>query len=140
MGEGLKMSEPLIREANIVETGQSLYAVDIDVSGFLLKGDEPVASGGGGIGPAPYDMLLAALGECTVMTVRWFAKEQKWPLEKVEATVTHQKDGRTDVFTKKVTLHGDQLTPEQRAKLLDVANKCPVHRTLENTPVFKDVE
>lgn len=131
------MSETAVRIAHITETGESAYAVDITVSGFAIKGDEPVDSGGGNLGPAPYDTLLAALGECTVMTVRWFALQQKWPLDKVEANVTHHKEGRTDVFSKTITLHGDDLTPEQRAKLIEVAAKCPVQRTLEGTPVIK---
>ena len=62
--------------ATVTETGESLYAKNINVSGHALKGDEPAASGGGNLGPAPYDMLLAALGECTAMTVRWYAKQQ----------------------------------------------------------------
>ena len=86
--------------AKVTETGESAYAVDIEVSGYRLKGDEPVLSGGGGLGPSPYDTLLAALGECTAMTVRWYAKQQNWPLEKVSVVLTHHKEGRTDIFTK----------------------------------------
>jgi putative redox protein len=126
--------------ANVTETGESAYAVDIEVSGYRLKGDEPVASGGGGLGPAPFDTLLAALGECTAMTMRWYAKQQTWPLDKVSVVLTHHKEGRTDVFTKDITLIGDSLTLEQRTKLIDVAGKCPVQRTLEGTPVIKTVE
>lgn len=131
------MTNPPQRQAQISETGASAYAVSISVSGFELSGDEPTESGGGNLGPAPYDLLLAALGECTVMTVRWYALQQQWPLDKVEAQLTHYKDGRTDHFTKKITLHGDQLTAEQRQKLHDVAAKCPVQRTLEGTPVIE---
>lgn len=131
------MSEPAIRRAHIVETGESKYAVRIEVSRYELKGDEPEASGGLSLGPAPYDLLLAALGECSVMTVRWYALQQGWPLERAEAVVTHQKDGRTDVFHKEIIVHGDQLSPEQKAKLIDVAAKCPVQRTLEGTPSIK---
>jgi len=108
-----------------------------------LKGDEPVDTGGGNPGPAPYDTLLAALGECTAMTVRWYALRQKWPLDKVEVKLAHRKGnpaggpGKTDIFTKAILLHGDHLTPDQRAKLIDVAGKCPVQRTLEGTPVIQ---
>lgn len=62
--------------AHIVETGESAFAVSIDVSGHHLIGDEPVEQDGGDLGPAPYDLLLAALGECTAMTVRWYARQQ----------------------------------------------------------------
>lgn len=128
------MTEENLRRAYVTETGKSAFAVDISVSNFNLKGDEPVSAGGGGLAPAPYDLLLAALGECTAMTVRWYALQQKWPLDKVDVALTHHKDGRTDVFSKKITLHGAALSDEQRDKLIDVAHKCPVQRTLEGAP------
>ena len=130
------MAEDL-RTAHVIENGESAYCVDIIVSGFGIKGDEPVEAGGGNLGPAPYDTLLAALGECTCMTVRWFARQQNWPLDKVEVFLTHHKEGRTDHFTKEIMLYGDSLTAEQREKLIDVAAKCPVQRTLEGTPVIE---
>lgn len=126
--------------AHVMETGESAYAVSIDVNGHTLKGDEPESFGGGNLGPAPYDMLLAALGECTAMTVRWYAIQQKWPLDKVEVTLTHQKIDKVDTFEKQITVHGDQLTPEQRKKLVDVAAKCPVHRTLEGKVIIRTLE
>ena len=136
------MSEEM-RKAQVHENGKSKFAVDLDLSGHRLEGDEPETSGGANLGPAPYDMLLGALGECTSMTIRWYAEQQKWPLEKVEVTLTHHKDKspdgklRTDYFTKDITLHGAQLTPEQRTKLIEIAAKCPVQRTMEGTPVFQ---
>ena len=133
------MAETKIISAKVAETGESAYAVDIEVSGYHLKGDE-TAPAGGGLGPAPYDTLLAALGECTAMTVRWYALQQKWPLKKVEVNLTHHKEGRQDVFEKTITLHGNALTTEQRTKLIDVAAKCPVQRTLEGTPVIRTKE
>lgn len=136
--------------AHIAENGKSDYAVTITVSGYTIDGDEPSSFGGGDTGPAPYDMLLAALGECTAMTVRWYAKQQKWPLEKVEVVMTHIKENRADiteladkkgppvdVFEKKVILHGDQLTEEQRAKLIEVSAKCPVQKTLQSGVVIR---
>ncbi len=126
--------------AEIVENGQSEFAVTIDVSGFQLVGDEPVDMGGGNIGPAPYDLLTAALGECTAMTIRWYARQQKWPLDKVSVVMTHHKEGKTDIFSKAITLVGDGLTAEQRQKLMDVAGKCPVQRTMEGTPVIQTLE
>ena len=131
------MSNEAKLSATVAETGESLYAVNINVSGHTLKGDEPVASGGGNLGPAPYDMLLAALGECTAMTVRWYAKQQNWPLEKVEVNLTYQKLDKVDVFEKEVIVQGDALTPDQRKKLVDVAAKCPVQRTLESDVVIR---
>lgn len=130
------MTDGIQRHAHIVENGKSTFAVDIEVSGFKMQGDEPVAEGGANLGPAPYDTLLAALGECTVMTVRWYAQRQGWPLERAEARLTHHKAGKTDIFEKEIILHGDALTAEQRAKLVEVAAKCPVQRTLEGSPVI----
>ena len=120
--------------AHITETGDSDFAVTISVSGHTLKGDEPEYAGGKNLGPAPYDYLTAALGECTAMTVRWYALQQKWPLEKVEVTLSHRKEGRQDIFEKTITITGNTLTDDQRAKLIEVAAKCPVQRTLEGTP------
>jgi putative redox protein len=131
------MSNTAKLSANVTETGESLYAVNINVSGHTLKGDEPVAKGGGNFGPAPYDLLLAALGECTAMTVRWYAKQQNWPLERVEVNLTHQKIDKVDVFEKEVIVYGDALTPDQHQKLVDVAAKCPVQRTLESDVVIR---
>ena len=125
--------------AHVVETGGSAYAVSISVSGHTLKGDEPISFGGGNLGPAPYDLLLAALGECTAMTVRWYAIQQKWPLEKVEVKLSHQKIDKVDTFEKEVIVHGDALTDEQRQKLVNVAAKCPVQRTLESGVVIRTV-
>jgi putative redox protein len=132
-----------VHTAHVSETGASPFAVAITVAGHTLTGDEPVDAGGQDLGPAPYDLLTAALGECTAMTVRWYARQQEWPLEHVEVTLTHRKGGegaaspRQDVFTKTIRLTGDALTAEQRAKLLDVAAKCPVQRTLEGTPLIR---
>ena len=128
------MASPEPTTAHIHETGESAYSVAINVSGYTLTGDEPSHAGGKSLGPAPYDMLTAALAECTVMTIRWYALQQQWPLEKAEATVTHRKEGKQDIFEKTITLHGDQLSAEQHTKLLEVAGKCPVQRTLEGTP------
>lgn len=133
--------------AHVRETGESRYSVEIDVSGHKISGDEPETyPGGKDLGPAPYDLLAAALGECTCMTIRWYAEQQKWPLEHVEVVLTHQKGGegavnaRQDVFTKQIRLTGPALTPEQHAKLIEIGAKCPVQRTLEGTPLIRTAE
>lgn len=132
--------------AHVRETGEGRFAVSIEVSGHAIKGDEPASMGGGDLGPAPYDLLAAALGECTCMTVRWYATQQKWPLEHVEVVLTHRKGGegavnaRQDVFTKTIRLTGPELTPEQHGKLIEIAAKCPVQRTLEGTPLIRTLE
>lgn len=124
------------------ETGQSAFAVEIEVSGHRLTGDEPAAAGGGNLGPSPFDLLTAALAECTAMTVRWYARQQGWPLDHVEVSVHHMKGGdgtssaRQDRFDKRVRLDGAGLDDDQRRRLLEVAAKCPVQRSLEGTPLI----
>lgn len=134
-----------VLNAFVRETRESLYSVEIDVDGHILKGDEPVADGGGNLGPNPHEMLLASLGECTAITVRWYAARNNIPLEAVDVTLTYRRDkieGRTgpaDIFTKAVHLAGP-LTAEQRAKLIDAAGKCPIHRLLQSGPVITTTE
>lgn len=125
--------------AHIAETGESDFAVSIDVSGHSIKGDEPEDAGGKDLGPAPYDLLTAALGECTAMTVRWYALREKWPLDKVEVKLTFQKIDKVGVFEKQIIVHGDQLSDKQRQKLIEVAAKCPVQRTLEGKVEIRTV-
>ncbi len=122
------------------ETGESPFAVAIAVNGHALLADEPVAAGGGNLGPNPHDLLVAALAACTAMTVRWYARQQGWPLARVHVEIRHRKGGpgaanpREDLFEKCVTIEGPELDAAQREKLLEVAAKCPVQRTLEGTP------
>lgn len=143
------MNEEKKIQAHVSETGGSIYAVSIEVSGHKILGDEPIDVGGKNLGPSPFDLLLAALGECTAMTVRWYAQQQNWPLEKVEVKLSHAKLAPSlvpervinvrfvDVFEKHVILHGDQLTEEQKKKLVEVAEKCPVQRTLQSDVVIR---
>jgi putative redox protein len=95
----------------------------------MLMADEPPESGGDDAGLAPHEWILAGLGACTSMTLKLYADRKGWPLESVEVTV----DGATDeagfVLTRHVHLRG-ALTEDQRARLLEIANKCPVHRSL----------
>lgn len=131
--------------AKISDAQGSPFAVAIEASGHHLFGDEPLSQGGADRGPSPYDLLTAALGACTAMTVRWFAAQKTWPLDHVEVEVRHGRkmeagaDAIIDEFQKTVTLIGPGLTDEQRAKLLDVADKCPVHKTLTGTIRIKTI-
>ena len=128
--------------ATATETGQSAYAVRIEAGGHMLTGDEAVEAGGGGLGPAPFELLAAALAECTAMTMRWYARREGWPVEGVEVTVDYRKKvpaggaSPVDVFEKTISIRGPDLTDEQRTRLLNVAAKCPVQRTLEAAPLI----
>lgn len=132
--------------ANVCETGRSPLAVRIEAGGNVLIADEPKSAGGAGLGPSPYELLLAALGACTAMTVRWYARQKQWPLEHVEVDVTYEKkrggEARqpSDVITKVVFLHGNMLTLEERSRLLEVAKRCPVQQTLEHKLSIETVD
>jgi putative redox protein len=94
--------------------------------------DEPESVGGLGSGPNPYDLLGSALGACTAMTVRLYAQRKAWPLKSVAVRVVHGRSGLEgkDRFAREIVLEGE-LTTDQRRRLLEIANRCPVHLTLE---------
>ncbi|MBA2431451.1 MAG: OsmC family protein [Chthoniobacterales bacterium] len=132
-----------MENADVVVRGDAKGFRQEVVSGeHRLTVDEPVAVGGTDAAPGPYEYLLAALGACTSMTVGLYARTRKWPLENVEVSLRHQrihakdcadcetKEGMLHRIELEVQLSGD-LTPEQRAKLMEIAHKCPVHRTLK---------
>jgi putative redox protein len=130
-------------QATAVETGESTYAVRLIMGEHVIIGDEAVGVGGGGLGPAPYELLSAALAECTAMTLRWYARQQEWPVEEITVAVDYSKKllagaaAPADVFEKTIVLRGLDLTDEQRRRLLSIADRCPVQRTLEGAPTLK---
>ena len=99
----------------------------------MLTADEPTANGGNDVGPEPHEFLLVGLGACTSMTVKLYADGKGWPLRSVDVTVEgHHDDTRTFLINRTISFEGD-LSEEQRHRLLEIANKCPVHRTLTGT-------
>jgi len=117
------------------------FAQEIEIGSHELYADEPVSFGGTESGPSPYDLLLAALGSCTSMTVGFYARKRRWPLENITVSLRHSrihaadceecetKEGKIDRIELDIQLNGS-LTAEQRAKLIEIAGKCPVHQTL----------
>ncbi|HLK23650.1 MAG TPA: bifunctional alpha/beta hydrolase/OsmC family protein [Caulobacteraceae bacterium] len=121
-------------DVHVEETGAGAFQVEVRVRGARFFADEPLDVGGLGSGPSPYELLAAGLGACTSMTTRLYAKQKGWPLERVRVVVRHEKvPGQTppDSFHRAVDFEGP-LDDAQRARLIEIADKCPVHRTLES--------
>ncbi|WP_372762239.1 alpha/beta fold hydrolase [Pseudoalteromonas sp.] len=126
----------------LVEEKDHVFTQHISTKEHSWLADEPHAMGGSNLGPDPYQHLLAALGACTAMTLRMYASRKKLPLEHVKVELDHTRDyqgtpeqpEQVEAITRYITLTGD-LTPEQRTRLLEIANKCPVHKTLHNNPL-----
>jgi uncharacterized OsmC-like protein len=129
------------RRVVVQETRKSKFNQTIFVGPRQLIADEPVAAGGEDAGPGPYDLLLAGLGACTSMTMRLYADRKSLPLDRVTVSLKHSKiyakdcaecetrDGMLDQIERDIAMDG-ALDPEQRKKLMEIADKCPVHRTL----------
>src|SRR5215216_3771425 len=125
----------------VVEGAAGGFSQNITAGGHRFTSDEPASVGGTETGPNPYDLLLAGLGACTSMTVSMYARRKQWPLEHVTVRLRHSRthaqdcaacettDARLDVIDREIELKG-ALDADQRARLLDIANRCPVHRTL----------
>jgi|SRR5882762_4162609 len=125
----------------VVNSGNPRFLQEISIGPHQIKADELLASGGGDAGPNPYELLLAALGACTGITLRMYAARKEWPLKTVRVRLTHEKiyakdcadceskDGMLDLIKREIVLVGE-LTDDQRERLMEIANRCPVHRTL----------
>lgn len=127
----------------VSEAHDGKFAQAIRAGAHAVRADEPASVGGDDSGFTPYDLLLAGLGACTSMTLRMYADQKKWPLEHVSVHLVHRKvhaedcaecetrDGKVDRIEREIAITGD-LDDAQRARLLEIADKCPVHRTLHS--------
>jgi putative redox protein len=124
----------------VAETGLGKYQVEARVGDAAFLIDEPVAFGGLGTGPNPYNLLSAALGACTTMTIRLYATRKAWPLARVRVAVKHSRAdlNARDVFEMDIALEGD-LDEAQRARLMEIAERCPVHLTLARGSEVRNV-
>jgi putative redox protein len=135
------MAEQTEQPHVIVHGDAKGFAQEIAVGSHELFADEPVSYGGTDTSASPYDLILAALGACTSMTIGLYARKRKWPVEKITVSLRHSKihaedceecetkEGRIDRIEMEIHLDG-QLSDEQRAKLMEIAGKCPIHQTL----------
>ena len=108
------------------------FSQDIEVAGHKIRADEGAANGGDDTGPEPHELLLAALGSCTAMTLKVYAGRKGWPLRNVHVELNGATGETGFVITRALTLEGE-LDAEQRQRLLEIADKCPVHKTLSGT-------
>jgi uncharacterized OsmC-like protein len=125
----------------VARIGANGYRTEISAATHTIIADEPLGGGGTDQGPTPYDLLVAALGACTAMTLRMYADRKQWPLNGVTVSLVHGRNYvqddrdcesapvRLDQIELGIELEGE-LTDEQRTRLLEIAGKCPVHRTL----------
>jgi len=112
-----------------VRWAKAKLSQDIEVAGHRIRSDEEAEKGGEDTGATPHELLLAALGSCTAMTLKVYAERKGWPLEDVNVTLNAVNGEGAYIITRQVALHGN-LDAEQRQRLLEIADKCPVHRTL----------
>jgi uncharacterized OsmC-like protein len=135
--------EQLAEGLVIVRGAANGFVQEIVAGPHRLRSDEPTSAGGTDTGPTPYDLLLAALGSCTSMTVAMYARRKQWPLERVTVRLRHSRvhaedcatcetsDAKLTVIDREITFEG-VLGEDQRARLLAIANRCPVHLTLSS--------
>ena len=142
----------MLRDAVVVtESRAGPYGQHVTAGDHQLTADEPATVGGADSGPTPYDLLLAGLGACTAITVRMYAERKGWPLRRVTVRLRHRRihatdcagcetsTGQLDQIERELQFDGE-LTQDQRAKLLDIAERCPVHRMLHSEVLISTTE
>jgi putative redox protein len=147
----LEVEEKEPSEDVMVQLGSDGFTTEISAGDHVFLADEPEDVGGNNMGPTPYQLLNASLGSCTAMTLKMYAERKSWPLEKVTVSLRNSKmhvedsshpeakKSKVEVFNRRILLEGD-LDQEQRERLLEIANKCPVHRTLTESDVKVETE
>jgi putative redox protein len=118
------------RIAHCIATSSSGIAQKIRTGGHQLTADEPRSNGGTDAGPSPYGLLLSALGACTSMTLRMYADRKGWSLGEIKVDLSFSREGDAELIEREVRCSAP-LTEEQRARLLEIAGKTPVTRTLQ---------
>jgi putative redox protein len=111
--------------------GKDRFRTEITAGGKTVIADEPEELGGTDAGPAPGEFLMISLASCTAITLRMYADRKQWPVDKISVEVNFEKVDNKTIFSREISLEGS-LDDEQRKRLLQIANACPVHKTLTN--------
>jgi len=128
-----------------VELGAEGFKSNVTIGDYQLIADEPVSLGGTDLGPSPYELLSAGLGACTAMTIRMYVNLKGWKLDGINVNVSHRKeesdDGKSkiDVFSREIEFIGD-FDEKQYKRMLIIADKCPVHKTLSESSRIETVQ
>ncbi len=146
--ETAKVTAPNVEKGEVVVTElDKKFLRGLYSDSHQMLGDEPLSAGGSNLGPSPYDLLLMSLGSCTSMTIRMYANFKKIPMDDVKIRLVHERldaedceecagrSGKVERITRFISFKGD-LTEEEKNKLIKIADRCPVHKTLENDPVI----
>lgn len=135
----------------VTHVPRTAYQTRVDTGDLAILADESIDSGGDGLGPNPYELLLAALAHCAVLTMLLYARRKEWPVEAVSVRASHQRfvveeqeGGETvrrkvERITQEIAL-GGELDETQRARLIEIAGKCPVHRTITGDLELVEIE
>ncbi|NNC36677.1 MAG: OsmC family protein [Hyphomonadaceae bacterium] len=123
----------------VKERAGGQFTQDVFARDHRLLADEPENLGSADLGPTPYEYVLAGLGSCTTITLRMYAERKKWPVTHIQCDVSFKKsgfEGNVNIFIRDITIEGD-IDEKQRARMLQIADKCPVHNMLEGTSEFR---
>ena len=120
----------------VTERPGGKYTLDVDNGRHKLYADEPLNFGSADLGPSPFEYLCASLGSCTAITLRMYAGRKNWDVENISVTVTHSlrktTDGKTQNVFSRVLIVAGELDDAARGRLVEIANKCPVHKIMEH--------
>ena len=151
MRKDLAEESLFVAAVTVTHVPGTTYQTRIDTGDLAVIGDEPIESGGDGLGPNPYEFLLAALGHCTVLTILLYARRKGWAVDGVSVRANHERlvvaeeiDGelirkKIERIVQEIALQGS-LDEAQRARLIEIAGKCPVHRTMTGDLEILEVE
>lgn len=129
-----------ITKTAVISTGQGKYQQKIQAGPHVITADEPRSLGGDGTGATPISLLLGALGSCTSITLQMYASRKELPMTGVEVYLSHEKQGDRDRIDREIVIHGPDLTTEQRIRMMQIADMCPVHKMLSGTAIVNTRE